>query len=308
LTDRLFIADSTNNRIVITDLQGNGIAVAGSGKEGKKDGSFAEATFAEPQGMAWDGKLLYVADRKNHLIRSLDLKAKTVKTIAGVGYQERKIKSGPALLTGLNSPWDLLYMQNRLFIAMAGHHQIWIMDMVSRRIGPFAGDGDENLMDGPPSRAKFAQPSGLGTDGRELFIADSETSAIRAVPLSGRGMVRTIVGAGLFEFGDTNGQGKQVRLQHALAAIHHQGKLYVADTYNSKIKLIDPVQGTCTTFLGDAEGTFDEPSGLSIAAGKMYVADTNAHRIRVIDLESKDITTVELKGVNPPTTQAARSK
>src|SRR5262249_34253594 len=150
--------------------------------------------------------------------------------------------------------------------------------------GPVAGDGDENLKDGPANYAKFAQPSGLGTDGVNLYIADSETSAIRVMPLGGRGLVQTVVGEGLFEFGDVNGTGRQVRLQHALGVIPPQGKLYVADTYNNKIKLIDPMSRSCTTFLGDEDGTFDEPSGLCIAGNKMYVADTNAHRIRVIDM------------------------
>src|SRR5262245_40513537 len=63
-SNRLFIADSTNHRIVITNLDGKKIAVAGTGVEGLKDGSFAEARFSDPQGMALVGETLYVADRK----------------------------------------------------------------------------------------------------------------------------------------------------------------------------------------------------------------------------------------------------
>ncbi len=106
--------------------------------------------------------------------------------------------------------------------------------------------------------------------------------------------MRTIVGAagaasgmGLFAFGDMNGVGRLVRLQHALDVVFHQGSLYVADTYNSKIKQIDPVRTECKTFLGDEAGTFNEPGGLSVAGGKLYVADTSSHRIRVVDLESR---------------------
>ena len=80
---RLFIADSTHHRIVITTLEGKKIAIAGTGTEGKTDGPFARAEFSDPQGMALDGDTLYVADRKNHLIRALDLKSQTVKTVAG---------------------------------------------------------------------------------------------------------------------------------------------------------------------------------------------------------------------------------
>src|SRR5688500_17541842 len=180
-SDRLFIADSTNHRIVITDLAGNKVAVAGTGVPGRKDGPFASAQFDDPQGMALNGHLLYVADRKNHVLRELDLKAKTVKTIAGTGEQDRSDRSegGPALEKGLNSPWALLLDGERLFIAMAGHHQIWTMDLKEKRLDPFAGTGAERLKDGPHHIACFAQPSGLASDGKNLYVADCEVSAIR---------------------------------------------------------------------------------------------------------------------------------
>jgi DNA-binding beta-propeller fold protein YncE len=307
---RLFIADSTNNRIVITDLSGKKIAVAGTGVEGKADGAFAKATFSDPQGMALDGNILYVADRKNHLIRALDLQAETVQTMAGIGEQDRggRDNSGPALKTGLNSPWDLLLHNKKLYIAMAGHHQIWTLDLEKDRVAPFAGNGREDIGDGPLNESSFAQPSGLASDGKTLYVADSEISAIRALPLDGKGEVRTIVGEGLFDFGDVNGQGNKVRLQHALGVAYKNGKLYVADTYNSKIKLIDPEKRTCETFKGEpsgwlSPGSFNEPGGLSFAGNKLYVADTNAHRIRVIDMDTGALTTLHLNGVEAPKRQ-----
>jgi DNA-binding beta-propeller fold protein YncE len=306
---RLFIADSTNNRIVITDLAGKKIAVAGTGREGKTDGDFAKASFSDPQGMALDGEILYVADRKNHLIRTLDLRSKKVKTIAGTGQQDRRGRDGggPALRTGLNSPWDLLLHNKKLYIAMAGHHQIWTLDLAKERVDPFAGSGAESLQDGSLRESAFAQPSGLASDGKNLYVADSEISAIRALPLDGVGEVKTIVGEGLFEFGDVDGKGSKVRLQHALGVAWRDGKLYVADTYNSKIKLIDPAERACSTFKGDqagwlADGTFNEPGGLSFAGNKLYVADTNAHRIRVIDMETRTLSTLHLQGVDAPET------
>ena len=125
------------------------------------------------------------------------------------------------------------------------------------------------------------------------------------LPLSGKGEVKTIVGEGLFEFGDVDGAGSTVRLQHALGVAFHDGKLYVADTYNSKIKVIDPAKRTCTTFLGAPGGwlgdaQFNEPGGLSIAGDKMYVADTNGHRIRVVDLATRAVSTLRLQGVEAP--------
>ncbi len=297
---RLFIADSTHHRIVITDLDGKKIALAGSGEPGKADGPFAAARFNDPQGMALRGDQLYVADRKNHLIRVLNLKTQTVQTIAGTGVQgqDREL-GGPALKTSLNSPWDLLWHKDRLFIAMAGHHQIWVMDLAKETVVPYAGDGREDIRDGPLALSRFAQPSGLASDGKTLWVADSEVSAVRAVPLDGAGEVKTLVGKGLFKFGDVDGEAEAVRLQHALGLAYHDGKLYVADTYNSKIKLLDPIQRTCVTFLGGA-ANFSEPGGLSYADGKLYVADTNAHRIRVVEMKTKTVTTLKLQDVAAP--------
>jgi thiol-disulfide isomerase/thioredoxin len=297
---RLFIADSTHHRIVITDLDGKKIAVAGSGEPGRADGSFAAARFNDPQGMALQGDLLYVADHKNHLIRALDLKAQSVKTIAGTGVQgqDREL-GGPALKTGLNSPWDLLLHKDRLFIAMAGHHQIWMLDLAKETVVPYAGDGREDIRDGALSMSRFAQPSGLASDGKTLWVADSEVSAVRAVPLDGESEVKTLVGKGLFTFGDVDGEADLARLQHALGLAYHDGKLYVADTYNSKLKLLDPAKRRCATFLGGA-GQFSEPGGISYADGKIFVADTNAHRIRVVDVKTKTVTTLKLQGVEAP--------
>jgi thiol-disulfide isomerase/thioredoxin len=306
-SNRLFIADSTHHRIVITDLQGKKIDVAGGGEPGKEDGPFEKATFNDPQGLALAGDKLYVADRRNHLIRLVDLKEKTVKTIAGTGQQgEDRLRGGPALKTGLNSPWDILLSGDVLYIALAGHHQIWTLDLSKDLLARYAGNGREDIADGSLASSSFAQPSGLTSDGTNLYVADSEVSAIRQVPLDGKSDVKTIVGEGLFDFGDQDGLGDKVRLQHALGVHYHDGVLYVADTYNSKIKVIDPVKRSSTTFLGgETDGwmagpLFSEPGGLSYANGKLYVADTNAHRIRLVDLKTKAVGTLELSGVEAP--------
>lgn len=318
---RLFIADSTHHRIVVTDLDGKKIAVAGNGQPGNADGAFDKAQFDDPQGMALKGDTLYVADRKNHTIRALDLKAMTVSTVAGNGKQDgdftnRRIdKPAPATSLGLNSPWDLLLDGELLYIAMAGHHQIWTYDPKAKTVQPYAGDGRENIGDGPLANSKFAQPSGLASDGKNLYVADSEISALRKVPIGGAGRVETLVGRGLFVFGDKDGPGmieakedrdKEARLQHALGVVHKDGKLYITDTYNNKLKVYDLAAKTLTTFLGGNDGgwltgpTFNEPAGLSLANGKLYVADTNAHRIRVVDIATKQVSTLKLSGVEPP--------
>jgi thiol-disulfide isomerase/thioredoxin len=305
-SNRLFIADSTHHRIVITDLDGKKIAIAGTGQTGHTDGRFATATFNDPQGMALRGDTLFLADRKNHLIRTLDLKTQTVKTLAGSsekGLSRRQ--GGAALEVGLNSPWDLCLVGENLYIAMAGHHQIWVLDLAKKQLAPFAGTGKENIEDGPLDQAAFAQPSGLATDGTTLYVADSEVSAIRAIPLAGQGDVRTIVGLDLFAFGDVDGKGERVRLQHPLGVAYQDGKLLVADTYNSKVKILEPSSRVSATLVGEPGGwlgysLFNEPGGLSCAGDRLYVADTNGHRIQVVDLRTKTVTTLALHNVEAP--------
>src|SRR5439155_15452197 len=188
---------------------------------------------------------------------------------------------------------------------------------VAKEVAPYAGSGRENIADGPLRFANFAQPSGLATDGKFLYVADSEVSALRRVPLDGKGEVKTLVGRGLFVFGDRDGPGriedviareaKEARLQHPLGVVYADGKLYIADTYNGKIRAYDPKAARLDTFLGGDDGSgwfggplFSEPGGISHADGKLYVADTNAHRIRVVDLKTKQVSTLKLKGVEPP--------
>jgi thiol-disulfide isomerase/thioredoxin len=307
-TNRLFIADSTHHRIVITDLDGKKIAIAGDGRSGRVDGPFEKARFNDPQGMALDGQTLYVADRKNHQIRALDLTKGLVRTVAApVAGQD----PGGASERSPRSPWDLCRVGRTIYIAMAGRHQIWTLDLASGMLAPFAGNGHEDIVSGPASEASFAQPSGLTTDGTSLYVADSEVSAIRSIRLEGANDVSTVVGQGLFKFGDVDGVGNDVRLQHALGVAYHAGKLYVADTYNSKIKVIDPASRACKTLVGSGDGwlagpVFSEPGGLSFAGERLFVADTNAHRIRVIVLNTLKVSTLALHGVEAPKPAAER--
>src|SRR6185503_578086 len=308
-TDRLFIADSDHNRIVVTKLDGTLVQVIGTGVHGADDGQFDRATFFRPQGLALDGENLYVADTENHLIRQIDLKAKTVKTIAGTGEQSHDYgQTGPARTIALNSPWDLQLVGRTLYIAMAGPHQIWQLDLNQEAISTYAGSGREARIDGPRDEAGFAQPSGLATDGKTLFVSDAEANIIRGIDLGPNGSVRTLAGGDLFDFGDKDGAGNDVRLQHPLGLARWNNKLLVADTYNHKIKVLDPAAGTVRSFAGTgkpgqtegARPSFYEPGGLAVAGEKLYVADTNNHAIRVVDLKTKDTKTLAIKDLQPP--------
>jgi len=306
---RLFIADSNHNRIVIAKLDGALVETIGTGAHGADDGSFDRTTFFRPQGMVLDGDTLYVADTENHLIREVDLKSKTVKTIAGTGQQSREFGSvGMARATALNSPWDLQLVGRTLYIAMAGPHQIWQLDLALREVSEFAGSGREARLDGPRDEAGFAQPSALATDEKTLYVSDAEANIIRAIDLGPKGKVRTLAGGDLFDFGDEDGFGNDVRLQHPLGLARWNDKLLIADTYNHKIKLLDPAARSVKSFAGTgkpgqtdgARPSFYEPGGLAVAGDKLYVADTNNHAIRVVDLKTKETRTLPIKGLQPP--------
>ena len=317
--NRLFIADSNHNRIVVTELDGTLLEIIGTGERGAQDGPTGRATFYRPQGMALDGDVLYVADTENHLVRQVDLKAHAVKTIAGTGEQSRKLgqEGGAARSVPLNSPWDLQLVGRELYIAMAGPHQIWKLDLDQKRVWPFAGTGAEARRDGLRKEAAFAQPSGLATDGQRLYVADSESNIIRAVDLQNpSGGVRTLAGGDLFEFGDEDGEGDEVRLQHPLGLAAWGGRVFIADTYNHKLKLLEPASGRVRSFLGTGqpgqadgeEASFYEPGGLSVAGDKLYVADTNNHAVRVVDLKTRRTATLMIKGLRPPATETARGE
>jgi hypothetical protein len=307
-SDRLFIADSNHNRVVIASLRGEVLDVVGTGEKGLVDGGYNSARFDDPQGMALDDDSLYVADTKNHAVRRIDLGSKEVETLAGTGEQASMFHAGGSgLSTALNSPWDLALNDGNIYIAMAGFHQLWRLDLETQEVVPHAGSGRERIEDGPLDIAALAQPSGIVTDGSKLYFTDSETSAVRTADMSRSGRVATIVGQHLFTFGDVDGVGDEVRLQHPLGIDLHDGVLYITDTYNNKVKTVFPATRDTVTLLGtgspghkDGPGLsaeFDEPGGLSIADGMLFIADTNNHAIRTADLASCEVATLELNGI-----------
>lgn len=307
-TKRLFIADSNHNRIVVTDFEGKLLETIGSGEAAKKDGDFASASFNKPQGMAIEGDYLYVADTENHSIRRINLKTKKVETIGGTGTLEGfNGFGGKSLETSLRSPWDLSLVGKDLYIAMAGSHQIWRMDLEKNYLEPYAGTRWEARTDGNIKKAAFGQPSGIVSDGKKLFVADSESNIIREIDFE-KETVETLVGGDLWVFGDVDGEGDDVRLQHPLGIELYNGKVLLADTYNHKIKLLNAEKRTVETFLGTGkEGqidgkkpTFYEPGGISVANGKLYIADTNNQAIRVVDLKMKETSTLKIVGLTPP--------
>jgi thiol-disulfide isomerase/thioredoxin len=309
--DRLFIVDGGHNRVLIADLEGRLLDVIGSGHEGLDDGYFEEATLREPQGLALspDGDTLYIADTRNHSIRAADLTTRDVVTIAGTGARALTLPAAGAraIDTDLASPWGLVLHEDTLYMSMAGTHQIWTLDVAENLLSVFAGSGREGIQDGPRLQATLAQPSGLTTDGTSLFWVDPESSSVRRVPIDGNGEVETLVGTGLFDFGDSDGVGTDAVLEHPQGIAYVDGLLYVADTYNHKVRTVDPESSEVRTVAGaeqagfedgpGGESLFNEPSGVSVGDAYIYVADTSNHAVRLFDIVSGTVRTLELQNL-----------
>ncbi|KAE8010352.1 hypothetical protein FH972_006727 [Carpinus fangiana] len=332
LNNRLFISDIQ----VVTDLDGNFLVQIGTtGEEGLRDGNFNDAIFNRPQGLAYNAKKnrLYVADTENHALREIDFVSETVRTLAGNGSKGSDYRGGEKGTNQLlNSPWDVCFepVKEKIYIAMAGQHQIWEHNTLDGVTRAFSGDGYERNLNGSSSTStSFAQPSGLSlsADLMVLYIADSESSSIRALDLKTGGS-RLLAGGdpvfsdNLFRFGDHDGIGSEVLLQHPLGVLcAKDGNIYIADSYNHKIKKLDPASKRVSTLVGTGKAGFkdgtaltaqlSEPSGIIEAEnGRFLIADTNNSVIRYLDLkkEEPELLTLELKGVQPPVSKSRSLK
>ena len=293
----LAVADSGHHRLLLLDAAGKLVRAVGSGLEGFSDGPADVASFRSPQGLAERDGALYVADTGNHAVRSVDLLSGRVETLAGTGRKgEGAIQpAADARTVSLRSPWDLTFLGDTLWIAMAGSHQLWRLDVRSGALSAGAGSGREGLDDGPLAEATFAQPSGLATDGHVIYVADSEASAIRRVDPAA-GTVRTLAGEGLFDAGLRDGPLARARFQHPQGLALDRGVLWVSDTFNGAVRRISLPDGQVSTV---ARG-LAQPGGLTVTAGRLVVADTDHHRLVTPTPGTGAVAPVPLTGVAPP--------
>ncbi|WP_126932540.1 NHL domain-containing thioredoxin family protein [Streptomyces sp. NP10] len=284
------VSDTTRHRLVELDADGETVRRHfGTGERGLSNGGPDEARFSEPQGLAVlpDGRVA-VADTVNHAIRALDLTTGVTSTLAGTGRQwwQGTPTSGPAREVDLSSPWDLAWFGDRLWIAMAGVHQLWTYDPESATVRVAAGTTNEGLVDGPAAEAWFAQPSGLAVsaDGERLWVADSETSALRWVDRDEH--VHTAVGTGLFDFGHRDGAAGQALLQHPIGVTAlPDGSVAISDTYNHALRRYDPASGEVTTLATDVR----EPSDAVLADGDLVVVESARHRLTRLRLPEEAV-------------------
>jgi thiol-disulfide isomerase/thioredoxin/sugar lactone lactonase YvrE len=307
----LVISDSGHHRILLTDLQGKILLTIGQGQAGFADGDFASARFNQPQGVlpevgkAGDksgGAKIYVADTANHRLRLIDLNTGQVSTLAGTGERGGILgRESPAAGNPMASPWDLAWYPDAhssaiapdahsIAIAMAGTHQLWRYDTLRQTVAPLAGNGRESIDDGRFPASSLSQPSGLSAVGDTLYFVDSETSSLRQLK---DGVVTTLIGEGLFEFGLVDGTSAKARMQHPLGLTATTEGVYIADSYNHALRFYDFTSKTLRTLVGDgtaggAANRLNEPSGLLLLNNQLWVADTNNQAIRRFDLTTKN--------------------
>ncbi len=303
---RLLISDTGHHRIIVCGGDGKILEAIGTGAPGNTDGTFSDASFYLPEGLAFDEEadVLYVADTGNHTIRRVSWPDRRVETIAGTGLEAPSPSDGgPGTDVALNAPRDIALMGGYLYIAMAGANQVWRMDLDTHDIEPHAGSGREGLADGPLRAATFAGPSGIVTDGEVLYVADSGASAIRRIK---RGMVETLIGQSLEDFGDLDTIARMARIHHPMGMASHQGLVYIADTYNHKIKELNPHTGWVLTKIGSGirgyrngmsgDARLSEPGDLVNLGGLWYIADTGNNAVRVYDPDRHMVSTLMLWG------------
>jgi len=307
--ERVVVSDSGHHRVLVVDKEGRVVEIVGEGKAGYKDGGLSEAQFNNPQGVCVVGDRVYVCDTDNHRVRCVDLQARQVNTVVGTGVMGMDKEGGrQGVEQEISSPWDLCLIEqgggSGLLVAMAGSHQMWLYCLsditwwkgVTYKQGIMVrvvGSGmEENRNNSYPHKAGLAQPSGICCDQDWVYLADSESSTVRKVNRKD-GAVKNLCGGerdptNLFAYGDVDGDGVAAKLQHPLGVtVGEQGEVFIADSYNHKVKVVTGSKGSVKSVVGGGENDatqLSEPGGLCVDGEKMYVADTNNHCVKVVDL------------------------
>ena len=275
----VLIADAGHHSLAVMDAE-RLVGRIGAGERGLVDGVAQDTCFSEPNGLcrlpdevaAEVGYDTVVADTGNHALRGVRLADGNVRTVAGTG---RQWFAGEG--TGsLSSPWAVCWWQDRVWVAMAGVHQLWTFDPRTGVVEVAAGTSNEGLLDGPLEDAWFAQTSGLAASGNRLWLVDSETSSLRFVQDAA---VHTVVGSGLFDFGFQDGATGTALLQHPLGVtVLPDGSVAVCDTYNGAVRRwADGALTTVATGLA-------EPSGAVVLEEQLLVVESAAHRLTRVPL------------------------
>jgi streptogramin lyase len=297
----LYICEVDNH--VLRRIASDGVitTVAGTGQRGYSgDGGLAlRATLNEPYEVRFDkpGNMLWV-EMKNHLVRRLDARARTISTVAGTGQPGFSGDGGLATKAQLNQPHSIqLDANGDLFICDIGNHRIRKVDARTGIITTFAGTGGKAATpDGAPiTGTALNGPRAIDFDRNgDLWLALREGNAVYKIDRKA-GVIRQVAGTGKPGFTGNGGPAKEATLSGPKGlSIGPDGNVYLADTESHSIRMIDVRRGTLELISGTGERgdgpdgdalqcRMSRPHGVFVDAdGSIIVGDSEAHRVRVI--------------------------
>ena len=288
--NRLFVADTAHHRIVECSHDGRIMRQIGTGNPGLVDGNSAEACFNRPRGLFLSRDSLYIADAGNHALRRMSLLSGDTDTLAGNGTRgvSANLVAEDPLRSGLDTPWALVGNHDKIYMAMATGQEIWEYDQGTRRIRSIAGTGHIGLCDGAGERAMLAQPSGMAMIQQTLYVVDSASSSVRGINVQG-GQVHTLLGHGLFDFGDQDGPRQHALQQcpYGLCLDARAPQLWIADSYNNQIRSLRLGGGELKKL--SLNYALCEPAAITSSEGVLWVTNTNAHEVLRIEIDTAQV-------------------
>lgn len=281
----LYVADSGHHRILECDPGGRIVRQFGSGGAGFIDGPMELAAFNRPHGLCVQRDILYVADAGNHAVRRIHLRSGDIETVCGAGRPGAP-QTGPVgdpRAVALDQPMAVAATASMLYIATTGDNRIWQYDLGKSTLELLAGSGALDVVDGIGPGAAFAEPVALACVQQVVYVCDAAGSAVRSV--NGRsGQVSTLVGQGLWNFGQVDGVRSDALLQQprAIALDPDSPTLWIADSGNDALRSVRLGGGEVASLAMSQR--LHAPSALAVAEGMIWIADTDAHAVLRVDL------------------------
>jgi hypothetical protein len=290
----LYVADHGNNRIRKIVISSKVVTtVAGGASSGYNDGTGIAAKFTHPDGITTDGSNLYVAESGTHQIRKIVISSKVVTKLAGYRY------SGDTDATGedarFDTPVDLTTDGTNIYVADNNNHSIRKVVISSGVVTTFAGtSGAYGSTDDTGNDARFKNPTGITTDGTNLYVVDQGNLTIRKIVISSR-VVTTLAGTAGGNSGlviDDTGPDAAFNSPNRITT--DGTNLYVTEYNTHIIRKIVISSGVVTTVAGTsgsagstdgtgADARFYKPYGLTSDGTSLYVTDNLGNIIRKID-------------------------
>lgn len=291
----LYIADAGHHRVLECALDGRIIREFGNGVPLFLDGSAADSSFHRPSALAAHREHIYVADTGNHAVRRLNLLHGSVDTLLGDGR--------PGLLPAessvedaairLNNPYGLCIHHDSLIVADSGNNRLGMLNLGNRQFTNLVGGGAFGLLDGVGERARLAHPLGLAGTQNFLYMVEGAASSLRTVAVP-EGRVNTLIGHGLFQYGNADGNRQNAAMQHPTGVVvdESRGMAWIADAYNRKVRSFSLNNSQLSTLA--LMQNLVRPSALALDAESLWIADSAGNNIYRYFFESEYLSRINI--------------